>query len=306
MQAKDLSFEHENHVSAMQKIQELYDLEIIFPRMDLDEYVEIVSRNIKKEELKHKDEWLKLNPENIISIPDIDIIKSTTTYKVLKDVSSELKSNFKYIGGYLPAPYTLASLVMNLQISSELVIFEPDFLKSVVKQSKKAIIQYAETIKNFVDIFNILAPSECTIMQRSYRELVSEFMNEIISYCTNDLNKPCFIHFCSRKNKQIVNYDVVKPMKDAGLIGLNIPNIIEQIDLAKELELILFGGIDPVKIQQDPKELIIAQIKEMLTKTKDIKFILGTNCQVKWAPGQISSEGLLNIFKQIKNLLIKD
>lgn len=305
MESQGIKLNPPNQITALIKFQKELNFDILFPRMDLDEYVELVS-NIedKKEKISKSKDWIEFKAKEIFSNPSSTLISQSSTYKVLKNVRKKSDNSNLYIGGYIPAPYTLVSLIIELQTASELVIFEPDYLKSLVEYSIPIIKQYSKLISEFVDTFFILAPSECTIMKNSYIDIVQDSMNNLITYCASELNLPPIIHFCAKKISQVVNEDVIKPMKDAGLIGLNIPNIIDSLELAKRHDLILCGGIDPVNIQIQPKEKTLKELKVLLEKTNEIKFIFATNCQVKWAPGQISAERLNKLFREIKNLLV--
>jgi len=304
MESKGIQLTTENQIDALIEFQKTFEFDITFPRMDLDEYIEIISNveDKKTQILKSKD-WSQFKPNEILKPISLKEITQSTTYKVLKNLKENSNANFNYLGGYIPAPYTLVSLILNLQTASELVIYEPEFLKSLVEFSVPIIKKYSKFMSKLVDTLFILAPSECTIMKNSYIDIVQDSMNTIIKYCVSELNRPTFIHFCASKVSQVVNEDIVKPMKDAGLIGLNIPNIIETKNLARELDLILCGGIDPVNIQVQPKEIVLTELKNLIQETNDIKHIFATNCQIKWAPGQISSDKLIKLFKKIKYLL---
>ncbi|MBD3211968.1 MAG: hypothetical protein GF311_05095 [Candidatus Lokiarchaeota archaeon] len=306
MESKGLNISPASQVNALREFQRTYKFDLAFPRMDLDEYVEIISNaEEKKAQISKSKEWSKFEPSEILRTTSPEDIYQSSTYRVLKDLHDHSNGIFRYIGGYVPAPYTLISLILDLQTASELVIFNPKYLKSLVEFSVPIIKQYTNLISQFVDTLFILAPSECTIMKNSYIEIVQDSMNNIIRYCVSELNKPTLIHFCANKVSQVVNEEVVKPMKEAGIIGLNIPNIIENKDLAKKYNLILCGGIDPVKIQVELEQKTLNELRELLQATNDIKYIFATNCQVKWAPGQKSSEELNLLFKHIRNLLKK-
>lgn len=303
MEAKKIENTVQNQINALKSFQKTYNFDLTFPIMDLDEYVGIIS-NIgnKDQEIKKSKEYAQFSPEEILRMPKEQTIKQSTTYQVLKGLKKQNEDSLNYIGGYIPAPYTLVSLVLELQVASELMIFEPEFLESLIIFSNKIIKQYAKLISNFVDTFFILAPSECTIMKRSYIQYVQESMNNLIEYCVSNLNIPSIMHFCSKKTGQVVNDDIIEPMKEAGIMGLNIPHIIENVEMAKKYELILCGGIDPVNIQIDPEEKTFQQLEELLTSTREIRYIFGTNCQVKWAPGQIESEKLLELYVKLINI----
>ncbi|MBD3193953.1 MAG: hypothetical protein GF317_02790 [Candidatus Lokiarchaeota archaeon] len=304
MESMDLELTPENQVNALYKFQKKYEFDLVFPRMDLDEYVEIVSNaEDKKSQISKSKDWSQFGPKDIFKITSDENIIQSSTYKVLQNLQTDSNDIFRYVGGYIPAPYTLVSLILDLQTASELVIFEPDYLKSLVKFTIPIIKQYTKLISEFVDTFFILAPSECTIMKNSYINIIQESMNDLIAYCALELKKPTLIHFCASKVSQVVNEEVVKPMKEAGLLGLNVPNIIESKDLAKKYDLILCGGIDPVKIQVEPEQKTLEELRVLLENTSDINYIFATNCQVKWAPGQISSEQLNALFTKIKDLL---
>lgn len=304
MKMKNFNFTTTNQIKALLDLQRKLNLDVVFTRMELDEYMKIFSNPLlNKKYLKKREDWLNLNVEDIIKMPKPEKIRDSTSFQVLKSIKSKKGKLFKFIGGYIPAPYSLISLILDLQITSELVIYNPEFLHSLIERARRAIIQYAEEINEFVDLFNILAPSECTILKRSYINLVSRAMNELIHDFVYELEIPTFVHFCSLKNKQVVNKEILKPMKDAGLVALNIPNILENIELAKNLDLILFGGIDPTHIQQKTKDEILREIKKVLINTQNIKFILGTNCQVKWTPNQIKSDKLLDLLTKIRKLV---
>jgi uroporphyrinogen-III decarboxylase len=306
MESKGLNLSPESQVDALREFQRNYELDLAFPRMDLDEYVEIISNaEEKKTQISKSKEWSKFEPTEILRKTTPEDIYQSSTYRILKNLHDNSNEIFRYIGGYVPAPYTLISLILDLQTASELVIFDPQYLKSLVDFSVPVIKQYTKLISQFVDTLFILAPSECTIMKNSYIDIVQDSMNDIIHYCVSELNKPTLIHFCANKVSQVVNEDVVEPMKKAGIIGLNIPNIVESMDLAKKYNLILCGGIHPVEIQVETEQKMLNELKELIQKTKDIKYIFATNCQVKWAPGQKSSEELNLLFKKIRNLLKK-
>jgi len=240
----------------------------------------------------------------IFLTPDISQISKSSTYQVLKAIRNYKNSGntFNYIGGFLPGPYTLVSLVLDLQTVSELLIFEPEFLGKMVEFATPIIEQYAKDLSENVDTFFILAPSECTIMKNSYIKLIQNSMNQLIQYCVSELHIPTLMHFCATKNKNVINEEIIKPMKNAGISGLNIPNIIENIPLAQEYDLILCGGIDPIKIQIETIDKTLEMISALLSETISTKFILATNCQIKWAPDQISSEDLINLFFKLLSI----
>lgn len=293
-----------NQIKALKEFQKTYNFDILFPRMDLDEYIEIISNvKEKKKNISKSQDWAQFEPNQIIHSPSLTQISQSSTYQVLKNLYNPSDGIFRYIGGYVPAPYTLVSLILDLQVASELVIYKPEFLKSLIEFSQPIINFYAKMISEFVDTIFILAPSECTIMKRSYIDIVQDSMNKLIKYCVSELNKPTVIHFCAKKVSHVVNDDIIGPMKDAGIIGLNIPNRIENMELAERYNLILCGGIDPVTIQIQPKEKTLKELKQLIIDTKDIPYIYATNCQVKWAPGQISARDLVKLFKDIKQLL---
>ncbi len=295
----------ENQIKALINYQKDYNFDLIFPRMDLDEYVDFISKvKTKKEEISKSKDWVNISPEKIFNVPNMPQISKSSTYQILKAIRDykSTGNTFKYIGGFIPAPYTLVSLVLDLQTVSELVIFEPEFIRKMVEFITPIIEQYAKVLSSFVDTFFILAPSECTIMKKSYINLVQKSMNQLIHYCVSELNIPTIMHMCATKNKNIVNEEIIKPMKKAGICGLNIPNITENIPLAQKYDLILCGGIDPVQIQLEPFEKTCKIISSLLNKTISMKFILATNCQIKWAPDQISSEDLINLFFKLLSI----
>jgi uroporphyrinogen-III decarboxylase len=305
MKALNIELTVENQIKALLNYQKDYNFDLIFPRMDLDEYVDFISKvKTKKEIISKSKDWVNFSPEQIFNTPDMPQISNSSTYQVLKAIRDYRNSGntFKYIGGFIPAPYTLVSLVLDLQTVSELVIFEPEFLRKMVEFTTPIIKQYAKVLSNYIDTFFILAPSECTIMKKSYINLVQKSMNQLIHYCVSKLNIPTIMHMCTTKNKNIVNDEVIKPMKKAGICGLNIPNIIENTPLAQKYDLILCGGIDPVQIQLEPFENTFEKISSLLRKIKSNKFILATNCQIKWAPDQISSEELINLFFKLQSI----
>ncbi|MFO7797905.1 MAG: uroporphyrinogen decarboxylase family protein [Promethearchaeati archaeon] len=304
MESHDIEQNPLNQIKALKEFQKTYNFDITFPRMDLDEYVEIVS-NVKKKKINisKSQDWAQFEPKEIIRSPTLARISQSSTYQVLKNLYESSDGIFRYKGGYIPAPYTLVSLILDLQVASELVIYNPEFLKSLIEFSQSIINFYAKMISEFVDTLFILAPSECTIMKRSYIDIIQDSMNKLIKYCVSELNKPTLIHFCAKKISHVLNDDIIGPMKDAGIIGLNIPNVIENIQLAKKYNLILCGGIDPVSIQIQPKEKTLKDLKQLIKDTKNIPFIYATNCQIKWAPGQISSRDLNKLFSEIKQLL---
>lgn len=293
----------DNQIKAFGKFQKHYRCDITFPIMDLDEYVNLVSNiHNKKEDIQKSKDFAKFSPEEILKIPQTSVIENSITYQVLEGIQKQFKEPTRYIGGYIPAPYTLVSLVLELQVASELMIFEPDYIESLIQFSTEIVEQYAALIKDFVDTFFILAPSECTIMKKTYIDRVQESMNRLIKYCVSDLKMPSIVHFCSKKTGQVVNEDIIKAMKGAGIEGLNIPTIIQNVDLAKKYDLVLCGGIDPISIQLHPFEKFRQQLLEILESTHENRYIFGTNCQVKWAPGQINAKELLNLFDKIKIL----
>ena len=305
MKALNIELNIENQIKALINYQRDYNFDLVFPRMDLDEYVDFISKvKTKKDKISKSKDWVNYSPNQIFNTPDIPQISKSSTYQVLKAIRDYRNSGntFNYIGGFIPAPYTLVSLVLDLQTVSELVIFEPDFLRKMVEFITPIIKKYAESLSNFVDTFFILAPSECTIMKTSYINLVQKSMNQLIHYCVSELNIPTIMHMCATKNKNVVNEEVIKLMKKAGISGLNIPNIIENTPLAQKYDLILCGGIDPVQIQLEPFENTFEKISSLLRKIKSNKFILATNCQIKWAPDQISSEELINLFFKLQSI----
>ncbi|TFF99557.1 MAG: hypothetical protein EU541_04615 [Promethearchaeota archaeon] len=300
MKANNIENNIENQIKAFKKFQKTHSFELTFPIMDLDEYVEIVSNlQDKTKSIKKSQEFAKFQPQDILKIPQEKHIKQSLSYQVLKGIHEINNNSFHYIGGYVPAPYTLVSLVLELQIASELMIFKPKFLENLIAHSTEILKQYAKLIYKFVDTFFILAPSECTIMKKSYIKYVQESMNSLIKYCVSDLKIPSIMHFCSNKTGQVVNEDVIKPMKEAGISGLNIPHIIQNIGLAKKYELILCGGINPVNIQLQPQKATLQELEKLLQSTNEIKYIFGTNCQVNWAPGQIKAKELLSLYKKL-------
>ena len=304
MESQGIELNPINQINSLIEFQKKYNFDITFPRMDLDEYVDIVSNvKEKKKTISKSQDWAQYTPEQIIRSPNSTQIAQSSTYQVLNDIYAKSNGVFRYSGGYIPGPYTLVSLILDLQTASELVIYNPEFLKSLIEFSEPILKFYSKMISAFVDTFFILAPSECTIMKRSYINIIQDSMNKLINYCVSELKKPTLIHFCAKKVSQVVNDEIIGPMKNAGINGLNIPNIVENVELAKKYDLILCGGIDPVNIQIQPKEKTLKELKQLLLDTKEIPYIYATNCQVKWAPGQISSEDLTNLFSEIKLLL---
>jgi len=302
MKALNIELTIENQIKALIHYQRDYNFDLVFPRMDLDEYTDFISKvKSKKDKISKSEDWANFSPEQIFNTPDLSQISNSSTYQVLKAIRDyrNSRNTFKYLGGFIPAPYTLVSLVLDLKVVSELVIFDPEFLKKMVEFITPVIEQYAKILSNYVDTFFILAPSECTIMKNSYINLVQKSMNHLIHYCVSELNIPTIIHICGAKNKNIINEEIIKPMKNAGICGLNIPNIIENTPLAHKYDLILCGGIDPVQIQLEPFEKTFKKISSLLKEILSMKFILATNCQIKWAPDQISSEDLINLFYKL-------
>ncbi len=289
----------QNQIYAFKEFQKTYNFELSFPTMDLDEYIKLTSNlGEEKNMIRKSRDYAKHSVDDIIKAPMKHKITQSTTYQVLKGIKEARGNSINFIGGYIPAPYTLASMVLELQVASELMIFEPEFLKTLITFSGEIIEQYAKLISQFVDTIFILAPSECTIMKQSYRKYVEESMNKLIQYCVSELNIPTMMHFCAKKNKNIVNEDIITPMKEAGIDGLNIPNIITNVGLAKKLDLILCGGIDPISIEVRTVEEILGELKQTLDDTKHIKYISATNCQIT-----SENKKMLGLFSELKNII---
>ena len=93
MEMKGFNYSIENEVKGLLKMQEEFSLDIIFPRMYLDEYEFIVPENIKKHlsEIRKSVEITNFEPKDIIPTPSIEVIEETSTFKVLRNIFNNYK-----------------------------------------------------------------------------------------------------------------------------------------------------------------------------------------------------------------------
>ncbi|MHA1731196.1 MAG: hypothetical protein ACTSU5_04600 [Promethearchaeota archaeon] len=307
MRVYDLPFNVENQVRALAHLQRTYDLDLSFPRMDLDEFGGLFrgsafsagSSPVTRGEVSERD------PASIVRAPKGGEVAASPSFRVLKRLASRGPGSpeFKHLGAYIPGPYSLFSSVVGIQVASELCILERKFVREVMAEAARAVGIYAEKLSVIVDVFLVLAPSECTISRRAYTTTVAASMIELVRHVAKNLGVPTALHFCSSDNSQVVNRETILPLVGAGLGALNVPNIAEHLGLASDLGVALWGGIDPIEVQRKPREVVLRELRGLLDVTSDSGFVLGTNCQVHQIPKVICSGALLDKLMAIKKLV---
>jgi uroporphyrinogen-III decarboxylase len=177
------------------------------------------------------------------------------------------------------------------------------FLSALVIRAGEAIREYARVLQEVADVIVILAPSECTISRKMYEATSKEPVQQLVETVASDPEIASFFHLCTRNNEHIMNEEIIAPLARAGLTGLNVPNVLGAIPLAQALDLVVLGGIDPVGVQQFPWQEVLQQTRVILEQTREIRFILGTDCHLMKIPRLEPSGTLLTKFLELNKLL---
>ena len=297
----------DHEVNAMRSIYRTYNTDIIFPRMDLDEFAWLFSNRDVEKTAGGKEEidWASYQPEDIIRIPNRADLESSYSVQVLKAAREDKPLQDTLLGAFCPTPYSLVTGIIGLQAASTLLIRNRDFLSALVATAANAIVEYIQVLKEVAGVIVLLAPSECTISRKMYDKSVAAPVQQLVEAVAAGDNTVSFLHFCTRANEHLLNAEVITPLAKAGLMGLNVPNVMHAIPLARDLDLVLLGGIDPIGIQQRPWQEIVQETKVLLEEIKDkgTRFVLGTDCNLTKIPLIEASGTLLTKFLELKKLV---
>lgn len=303
----DLPFTVENQVRALDSLQRLYDLDLVFPRMDLDEFrplfAGIRARGQEGEEgptLPGTAPGTARESPPALGSDAGQYIRTLPSYQVLARLDA---TQFKNKGAYLPAPYSTLTSLLGIQAASRLVALQPDQVPGYLGPIEARTRQMARELARVADSFTILAPSECTISGRTYRQLFQDPVERLVEYCARILGVPTFLHFCAPRNQQLLAPPILEPLQARGLFGLNVPNVREVLPLAEQYDLVLLGGIDPIAVQRQGRRALLQEVNVLLEATLEVPFLLGTNCQVQKIPRVSCTGALLEKFLLVRKLL---
>lgn len=303
MDVYGLPFSVENQVKVLSKVRRGFKPDLYFPRMDLDEFATLFGGPARGPGCMTASGLAAADPGDLVRVPSAADVRETPSWRVLDAVGPTLDDTSERAGCYVPAPYSLLTSIAGLQPASEALITAPDAIARAMPVLSGAIVAYIDAMAGIpgTGMIVILAPSECTISRRMYKTFVAGPMLDVIRAAART-GIPTFMHFCSPDNAHLVNEEIVWPMRDAGLAGLNVPRVVEAVPLATSLGLALFGGLDPIQVQRDHRVLVLDKAREMIDGTRSVSFILGTNCQVKRLPRVSCTGALLTKFMELRKL----
>ncbi len=298
MRVYDMPATVENEINAIKSIQRTYSPDVIFPRMELDEFKQIFSQDptpINEEK--------KYSPDELIKIPTRELIIASHSVEVLRRAIGDSTLKARFIGAFLPSPYSLTSSIIGLQYASKLLLRDRAYINPIIARAGEALIEYGHILSDLVDVVVILAPSECTMSKRLFDASAQAPLQHLVEVVARGGEEVTFFHLCTRRNEHLLNKDTLAPLAKLGLTGLNIPNVLENAAIARELDLVMLGGIDPISVQQSPWQDVLQNSRTLLEKAKDLRFILGTDCDLTKIP-RIEAEGtLLTKLSELKKLV---
>ncbi len=298
MRVYDMPATVENEINALKSIQRTYSPDILFPRMELDEFKQLFS--LKATPIA---EEKKYAPEELIKLPTREEIIASHSVAVLRRAIGESTLKARYVGAFLPSPYSLASSIIGLQYASKLLLRDRAYINPVIARAGEALIEYGRILRELVDVVVILAPSECTISKRLFDASAQAPLQHLVEVIARGGEEVTFFHLCTRRNEHLLTKDTLAPLAKLGMTGLNIPNVLEHAPIARELNLVVLGGIDPISIQQSPWQDVLQQSRNLLEQTRDLRFILGSDCDLTKIP-RIEAEGtLLTKLSELKKLV---
>ncbi len=298
MRVYDMPATVENEIIALKSIQRTYGPDLLFPRMELDEFKQLFSQS----SLAFKEEKM-YTPEELIKIPTREECATSHSISVLRRAIGESTLKARYVGGFIPSPYSLASSIIGLQYASKLLLRDRAYINPLIARAGDALIEYGCILSDLVDVVVILAPSECTMSKRLFDASAQAPLQRLVEVVARGGEEVTFFHLCTRRNEHLLTTDTLAPLAKLGLTGLNIPNVLENTAVARELNLAVLGGIDPISVQQSPWQDVLQTSRTLLEKAKDLRFILGTDCDLTKIP-RIEAEGtLLTKLSELKKLV---
>ncbi len=298
MRVYDMPATVENEIAALKSIQRTYSPDVLFPRMDLDEFKQLFSQQSTP---FYEDK--KYAPEELIKIPTHAEIAASHSVEVLQRAIGETAIKARFVGAFLPSPYSLASSIIGLQYASKLLLRDRAYINPIISRAGAALIEYGRVLSDLVDVLVILAPSECTMSKRLFDASAQAPLQQLVEVVARGGEEVTFFHLCTRRNDHLLTKDTLAPLAKVGLTGLNIPNVLENAAVARELNLVVLGGIDPISVQQSPWQDVLQTSRTLLEKAKDLRFILGTDCDLTKIP-RIEAEGtLLTKLSELKKLV---
>ncbi len=298
MRVYDMPATVENEINALKSIQRTYNPDVLFPRMDLDEFKLLFSQqsNPINEEKKYA-------PEELIKVPTREEIVASHSVTVLQRAIGDASLKARYVGAFLPSPYSLTSSIIGLQYASKLLLRDRAYINPLIARAGDALIEYGCILSDLVDVVVILAPSECTMSKRLFDASAQAPLQRLVEVVARGGEEVTFFHLCTRRNEHLLTTDTLAPLAKLGLTGLNIPNVLENAAVTRELNLVVLGGIDPISVQQSPWQDVLQTSRTLLEKAKDLRFILGTDCDLTKIP-RIEAEGtLLTKLSELKKLV---